>query len=180
MAHQLTVIIALFFSQLSEVAPPSPPVTAPAQRVLLKRDTPIELMATKEVNTADVKPGTIFKLRVNRPVTIDGVVVIPIGAWVYGEVLAARGSRGLGRSGTLKAKLSYLELGDTKIAVTGDVSTKGAAVTSTVILVALAGWPGFFNRGNDAKIKAGDMVSALIGEDVAFDVAGSVVTRAAP
>ncbi len=178
MAHQILTVMALLGSQIADAPASPPPTTAANLRVVLKRDTPIELMATREVNTADVQPGTIFKLRVNRPVAVDGKTVIPVGAWVYGEVTSARGSRALGRAGVLQAKLNYLELGEARITVSGDVSSKGVPATSTAVLVALAGVTGFFNRGNEAKIKAGEIITALVTDDVILDISGPVVKRA--
>lgn len=46
----------------------------------LLRGAPVQLMVTKEINSRSSSPGERFKLRVNAPVVVDGVTLIPIGA----------------------------------------------------------------------------------------------------
>lgn len=151
------------------------PATAPAVVTrTIPHDTPVELMATVEVSTADVVAGTRFKLRVNQPIDIDGRTVVPVGAWAYGEVLSADESDSLGKSGRMTARLLYLQLGDVQIPLEGDVSEKGRGAGSAVGAVLLGGWIGLFHRGNNAKIKAGEIVMGFISQDATFDLSGPV------
>lgn len=154
------------------------PVPAAAPPAIATRtiphDTPVELMATVEVSTANVVAGTRFKLRVNRPIDIDGRTVVPVGAWAYGEVLSADESGSLGKSGRMTARLLYLQLGDVQIPMEGDVSEKGRGAGSAVGAVLLGGWIGLFHRGNNAKIKAGETVMGFISQDATLDVSGPV------
>src|SRR5690348_1673595 len=111
---------------VATTAPP-PPVD-PA--VLLAQDTPVELMAVAEVSTAKAYPGMIFRLRVNRPIEIDGRIVIPVGTPAYGEVLDAQASESLGRSGRMNARLLCIRYGDIVIPLEGSLSAKGTGAGS--------------------------------------------------
>lgn len=171
-----------------QVAPTAAPVAQPAvattaatpeaapkvttSTVTIPHDTPVELMATLEVSTADVTPGTRFKLRVNQPIEIDGRVVVPVGSWATGEVLTAEESGELGQSGKMTAQLLFLQLGDAQIPLEGDVKEKGRGAGSVTSAILLGGWMGVFHRGNNAKIKAGEIVMGFVSQDVSLDLSG--------
>jgi hypothetical protein len=159
-------------------AQPPAPMLHPAP-VLLKRDTPVAMMATKEISTADVSAGTRFKLRVNQPVTVAGKVVIPIGATAFGEVISAEDSGGLGKSGRMTAKLLYVQLGDAMIPLDGETSAKGTGAGSAGVAFLFTGWVALFHRGNNAKIKAGEMVGGFIAQDTWLDLGATPVQRVA-
>lgn len=153
----------------------APSVTA----ILIQRDTPVELMATREVSTANVTPGTRFKLRVNKPILIQDKPVVPAGAWAFGEVVTAQDSGGLGKSGRMTARLLYLQLGDAQIPLEGQTSAKGTGAGSAGVAVLFTGIVGFFHRGNNAKIKAGELLNGFVSEDVWLDVGTSPIQRVA-
>lgn len=138
--------------------------------IVIKQDTPVELMATAEVTTATAKPGTVFKLRVNRAVLIGGKTVIPVGTLAFGEVTAAKDAGGLGKSGKMTARLLRIQLGDAAIPIEGVVETKGSGAGSAGVAVLATGLMGVFHRGNNAKIKAGEILSGFVSEDVAIDL----------
>lgn len=132
---------------------------------IVPRDTPVELMAMREVSTADAVPGTPIKLRVNKPVVIGGRVIIPAGTPAFGEVTAARDAGGLGKSGVMRARLTHIQLGGTRIPLDGDLTAKGTGAGAGAALV-LAGVVGLFHRGNNAKIKAGEIIAGFVADDV--------------
>ena len=169
----------------SPVAPvviaPSPTVTVSAPAIVtLPQDMPVELMAMVEVNTDDAKPGTIFKLRVNRPVEIGGRVVVPVGTQAFGQVLTATDAGGLGKSGRMTATLLHLRLGDVEVPLEGQTSAKGTGSGSTAVAVLFSGVMGLFHRGNNAKIKAGEILNGYVAQDVALDLSGAVARRVEP
>ncbi len=154
------------------------PVKAPL--VLVKRDTPVVLMAISEVSTATAAAGTRIKLRVHQPVVVDGQIIVPIGTPAFGTVLAAEDSGGLGKSGRMTAKLQHISLGAAEIPLDGEVSAKGTGAGSAGVAVIFTGVVGLFHRGNNAKIKAGEIISAFVGEDVLLDMSSTPIKRAAP
>lgn len=153
------------------------PAAVKVAPTFLRQDTPLELMAVKEVSTADASAGTRFKLRVNKPVTMEGKVVIPVGAWAFGEVVDAIDSGGLGKSGRMTARLLYVQTGDAQIPLSGDVSAKGTGAGSAGLAILFTGWAGFFHRGNNAKIKAGEILTGFIAEDTWLDLSTTPIQR---
>lgn len=173
-------------AQEAAPAPVEAPVAAtaaapqPSPLLVLKRDTPVELLAPSEVRSDNAPSGTKFKLRINKPVIVGGVTVIPVGALAYGSVTNAEGSGSVGKSGRLTAKLLYVEVGDQQIALEGDSSAKGTGAGSTALSVVFVGVMGLFHRGNNAKIKAGEIMTGFIGEDVTFDTSSTPPRRVVP
>jgi hypothetical protein len=157
-----------------------PPAAAPAAPHvnILKRDTPVELMATSEIRSDGAPAGTKFKLRVNAPITVDGKLVVPVGATAYGIVTSAEASGGVGKSGKLSAKLLYIQIGDLQIPLEGETSNKGAGAGSAALSVVFVGVMGLFHRGNNAKIKAGEILTGFVAEDVPLDLSSTPIKRA--
>ena len=73
------------------------------------RGTAIELMVLKEVNSRTAKAGDSVILRVNAPVRISGVIVIPVGAAAHAEVIAVSGTSAAGGKGQISLRLSSAE-----------------------------------------------------------------------
>jgi hypothetical protein len=137
-----------------------------AETVTLPRDTPVELMAPTEVTTATAKAGDRFKLRINRAIPLDDGRTIPVGTPAFGEVIEAEKAGSLGRRGTLIARVLHIQYGDVTIPLKGEIGTTGTIAGSLNMAVTLAGPIGLFHRGNNAKIKAGDIFTAYVAEDV--------------
>jgi len=143
----------------------APPAPEPAALVL-RRDTPIHFMVVSEVTTKTHTAGHRFKLRVDKPVAIGGVTVIPIGATAWGEVLDAEKSGNAGKSGTLSAKLLYVDIGGVQVPISGTNDAKGASGAGETVLGVLALGPlGLFAKGNNAKIKAGELMTGFVEQD---------------
>lgn len=156
------------------------PTTAVQAPVLIRRDTPVVLMAISEVSTATAAAGTRIKLRVQQPLSVDGRIIVPVGTPAFGTVVAAEDSGGLGKSGRMTARLQHIRLGDAEIPLDGDVSAKGTGAGSAGVAVIFTGVVGLFHRGNNAKIKAGEILSAFVSEDVLLDLTSTPIKRVAP
>jgi len=161
-------VVAVLGAQPMELPRAAMPTAAATIRI--DHDTPVELMALSEVSTADAKPGTIFKLRVNRAIQVDGRTIIPVGAPAFGQVIEAVDSGGLGKSGRMTAKLLGIRLGDAEIPLDGETSAKGTGAGSAGMAVLFTGVVGLFHRGNNAKIKAGEILTGFVSEDVVLDL----------
>lgn len=148
-----------------------------AGQLVLRRDTPVQLMATKEISTSDATAGQMFKLRVNSPLEVDGRIVVPVGATALGQVTSASDSGGLGKSGRMTAKLLHIQLGDVQIPLEGETSAKGTGAGSAGVAILFTGWAGFFHRGNNAKIKAGEILTGFVAEDVILEPTGTSFVR---
>ena len=146
-----------------------PPEPAAASALVLRRDTPIHFMVVSEVTTKTHTAGHRFKLRVDKPVSINGVMVIPVGATAWGEVLEAEKSGNAGKSGKLSAKLLYVDVGGIQVPISGNNDAKGSSGTGETMLGVLALGPlGLFAKGNNAKIKAGELMTGFVEQDTAM------------
>lgn len=146
----------------AEVAPPAPP-----QLVTLKHETPVHLMVLNEVSTKSAKPGDRFTLLVREPVIVDGLVVIAENAKAYGEVIEAKESGAVGKSGRLSARLLHVDGKYGPINITGTSGSEGpGGATQAVLGIIGLGVLGLFARGTNAKLKAGQSLTGYIANDV--------------
>lgn len=179
----LSALMMCAFSSTSFAQTAAPVVEAApapqASRIVIPRDTPVSLMAINEVSTAKTGAGARFKMRVHEAIIINGTVVVPVGTPAFGEVLTATDSGGLGKSGKMTAKLLHISLGDAEIPLEGDKAAKGTGAGSAGVAVIFAGVAGLFHRGNNAKIKAGELLSGFVREDVALDLDTKPIKRIA-
>lgn len=149
-------------------------IPAPASH-LLPKDTPVSLMVLNEVNSKTHKAGSRFRLRVDQVVKFNDTVAIPIGTTAWGEVTATEDHGGAGKAGQLSARLLYIELGDRHIAIEGDTKSKGADASGETAMEFLTMGPlALFAKGHNAKIKAGERMTAFITENVDLTTATSV------
>jgi hypothetical protein len=136
-------------------------------QLILSQDTPVHLMVVNAVTTKTHQAGHRFKLRANKSVMLNGQVVIPVGATAWGEVTAADNSGNVGKSGTMSANLLYVEVNNTRYPISGGTTSKGKSGTAETIMAVLALGPlGLFAKGNNAKIKAGELMTAFTTSDV--------------
>lgn len=163
------ILLALAAQAAAVTVTPAPLVgaatTPTSNELVLAKDTPVELMAPTEVSTADAAPGTLFKLRVNKALQVNGMTVVPVGTPAFGQVTSAVDSGGLGKSGRMTAKLVSIRLGSTDIPLEGETSAKGTGAGSAGVAVLFTGVIGLFHRGNNAKIKAGELLVGYVGRD---------------
>jgi hypothetical protein len=141
-------------------ATPSIVTDAPPRWV---RGTEIELMVVREVNSRTAKVGDRFRLRVNAPVTVDGVATISVGAVAWGEIISVGGTGSAGGRGRLGARLLNVETRWGPLALSGASGTEGPSNTAGVVLGVLGfGLLGLLNKGGNATLKAGDILKGYI------------------
>jgi hypothetical protein len=140
--------------------------------ILVERDTVIRLMVLNEVSSRTAGPGHRFVLRVDEPVVVGGVTVIPTGAKAWGEVMDSEKSGSVGKGGRISARLLYLESGDERIPISGESKAKGDKGSTQVAMGMFGLGPlALLAPGNNAKLKAGEIFSAYLEADMLFDPA---------
>jgi hypothetical protein len=168
----------LLASCMSAVLAAQPVVApaAPSVGVVLSDQTPVELMVTKEVTSRTAKPGDRFKLRVNRPIVVDGVVIAPIGTTAWGEILGSNGTGIAGGKGRLSARLLYIEAPGGRIILTGTQGHEGGGNTAGVVLGVLSfGILGLLSKGTDAQFKAGDLLAGYVEGNHRYTAQGVLI-----
>lgn len=149
----------------------APEPSPPAARLHLPKGTMVRLMVLKEVNSRDHQAGHKFVLRVDEEVKVGASTVIPIGAKAWGEVIDARGTGGAGKNGKLNARLLYVETqGGQRVPLEGERKTEGGGSTGQVVGAVVAfGVFGLLTKGNNATLKAGEILNGYTMEDASFD-----------
>lgn len=142
------------------------PASAEVAPLAVPRGMALKLMVIDEVTTKTAKPGDRIKLRLNEAVTVDGIVAIKAGTPAVGEVVSSAESGIAGRSGKLATRLLHLDIDGTNLPIDGARKTAGKGGNTQIILATLALSPwGPFARGNNAKLKAGEIVDAVTAAD---------------
>ena len=142
------------------------------------RGTDVDLMVPREVNSRSAKAGDRFRLRVNAPVSVDGVEVIPVGAIAWGEVISARGTGAAGGKGQLSLRLLHVDTRWGPVGLNGTKGAEGDSNTGGVILGVLGfGLLGLLNKGGNATFKAGDIIHGYFTEGEMPAVAPLVVVN---
>jgi hypothetical protein len=136
---------------------------------MLRTGTSVQLQLEELLTTRGKKlrVGQHFRLSVREPVTVDGHVVIPVGAPARGEIIAVRNKGMWGKSGHLTASLLYVSVHGRQIRLTGTFDDKGVTGTGGVVAaVALLPVAGFFTTGTSARIEQGARIEGSVGEDI--------------
>lgn len=168
-------------SAMPQTKPPTPTQPAPAapiaaivpvrQENILRAGTEVPLLMREELTTRKKKlrVGQRFQMEVGSAITVNGVVVIPGGTPVIGEITEVRNKGMWGKSGYIGARVVSMRLGDRNIRLTGSFDDKGVTGTAGVVAaVAFVPVVGFFTTGTSAMIPVGGAVKGFLDEDVAF------------
>lgn len=150
----------------------APPMTSQSAAVVeagssawVPAGTEVELMVVTEVSTRDAKAGTPVKLRLNKPVMAGSVTVLPVGAPAFGVVEATQGSGIALTRGSLAVRITHIEVGGRAIPLTGEVEVRGSGGKhDDVAKLLLVPFYAPFAQGNSAKLKAGELLHARLGE----------------
>jgi hypothetical protein len=154
----------------AETAVPMEPTAVAPAKLVLPKGTMVRLMVTKEVNSRDNHAGDRFVLRVDEDVRAGGVTVVPIGTKGYGEIVDSEGSGAVGKSGRLNARLLYLDVNGRHIELDGDRHSAGSGGTGQVVGGVVAfGVFGLLMKGNNASLKAGEILNGYTLADAEFD-----------
>jgi len=159
------------------VVAPAPPADRPGS-IVVPRDTPVRLMVLDEVSGRKARPGDRFPLRVDAAVALGGLTIIAVGARAWGEIVEADASGGRGRGGKLAARLVAIEAAGEPVPIGGERVRAGDRGTVQLALGALALGPlALLARGNEGKLKAGDIVTGHFESDMLFDPATGRLTH---
>lgn len=144
------------------VPPPAEPAIA---ALIAAAGTKVELMVINEVTTKTAKAGDRFLLKLAQPLVAGDRVLIPRGVPAWGEVTETKTNGIAGRSGKLATKLLYIDFQGTKLPLNGSPSHTGQGGNLQIVMATLALTPwGLIAKGNNAKLKAGDIVSGYLDQ----------------
>ena len=107
------------------------------KQVTIKGGTIVPVEAVKNVRATDVQVGQNVDFRVTHDIIVDGIVAIPAGTIVKGNVYEAKRSTAFGTKGRLGIKLRYLNLpsGNVVNFASSDVYIQGKNRTAISVIV---------------------------------------------
>jgi hypothetical protein len=128
----------------------------------------VELEIVELINSSQRKRGDKFGLRLQAPIMLGGITVVPAGITGVGEVVHAMPARGGGKPGELLLAGRYLEFAGQQFALRGlKASVSGAHMYNPAFAVGTAIGPfAMFIRGHEIEIPPGARVTAKLANDL--------------
>jgi hypothetical protein len=166
--------------------PPAAPVTSVAPAVpttppvgfLLEDGTPVHLVLSENLSSADAVTGQTVEFEVVDDVTVNGFVVIPRGSTAWATVTDAEHKKRMGRAGKLDLNVDKVRLADGEKAMLRAVKdVKGGghtgAMVGAMVATSLVIWPAaplfLLMHGKDVTIPKGTNINAFVQGDVTLD-----------
>ncbi|MGA7622083.1 MAG: hypothetical protein WB630_25140 [Candidatus Acidiferrales bacterium] len=158
-------------------APPAAAAT-PAAGFLLEDGTPVHLVLSENLSSADAVTGQTVEFEVVDDVIVNGFVVVPHGATAWATVTDAEHKRRMGRAGKLDLNIDKVRLADGEKALLRAVKdTKGGghtgAMVGAMVATSLVVWPAaplfLLMHGKDVTIPKGTNITAFVQGDVTLD-----------
>ena len=152
------------------VAPPAPVQPIATTNAVLRVGTEVPVRLLEELTTKgkNLRVGNRFRMETSEPIMVQGVVVIPVGSPVVGEITDVRNKGMWGKSGHLGARILYVTVNGRQIRLSGAFDDKGVAGgVGAVAVSAIVFLPaGFFMTGTSAKVPVGTVIKSFVDEDV--------------
>lgn len=158
-------------------APVSTSIIAPlpANRAILRAGTDVPVRLTEEVTTKGKKlhVGQRVRMETAEAIVYQGVVAIPSGSPVVGEISDVVNKGMWGKSGHVSLRVLYVTVNGRQIRLSGAIDDKGVAGgVAAVAVSAIVFLPaGFFMTGTSAKLPVGTAFKAFLDEDVPLEMA---------
>jgi hypothetical protein len=166
-------------SPVASEAPAPPTVaTTPAAGFLLEDGTPVHLVLSENLSSADAVTGQTVEFEVVDDVTVNGFVVIPRGSTAWATITDAEHKKRMGRAGKLDLNVDKVRLADGEKAMLRAVKdVKGGghtgAMVGAMVATSLVIWPAaplfLLMHGKDVTIPKGTNINAFVQGDITLD-----------
>jgi hypothetical protein len=160
-----------------DAAPPAVAAT-PGVGFLLEDGTPVHLVLSENLSSADAVTGQTVEFEVVDDVIVNGFVVIPHGATAWATVTDAEHKKRMGRAGKLDLNVDKVRLADGEKAMLRAVKdVKGGghtgAMVGAMVATSLVIWPAaplfLLMHGKDVTIPKGTNINAFVQGDLTLD-----------
>jgi hypothetical protein len=135
----------------------TPATTRAQQTVVIPAGTRLTVRLNEELSTENRRKGSVFSARLEKPIVVDGRVIVPSGAVAYGRILDVERNKRIGRP-KIDGTLTSLMIGGREVPIVTDV-------------VGAEGKRG----GGLVKVGAGTLIGAIAGAPVAGAAVGAGV-----
>lgn len=153
---------------------------AQEQKMVLEEGTPVMLVLSETISSADERVGNTVGFEVVDDVIVGGTVVIPRGATAWGTVTVAEPKKRMGRGGKLDVNLDKVRLADgEKVLLSavkgGKGGGHGGSMVGAMVVTSLVIWPAaplfLLMHGKDISIPKGTKITAYTQGDATLDPA---------
>jgi hypothetical protein len=127
------------------------------QRVVIPAGTRLTVRLNEELSTANRRKGSVFSARLEKPIVVDGRVVVPSGSLAYGRILDVERNKRIDRP-KIDGTLTSLMVNGREVPIVTDV-------------VGAEGKRG----GGLVKVGAGTLIGAIAGAPLAGAAVGAGV-----
>lgn len=164
-------------SPTTTAAPPAV-ATTPGVGFLLEDGTPVHLVLSENLSSADAVTGQTVEFEVVDDVIVNGFIVIPHGATAWATVTDAEHKKRMGRAGKLDLNVDKVRLADGEKAMLRAVKdAKGGghtgAMVGAMVATSLVIWPAaplfLLMHGKDVTIPKGTNINAFVQGDLTLD-----------
>jgi hypothetical protein len=147
-------------------------------KMVLEQGTPVELVLSETLSSANERVGSIVAFEVVEDVRVGDAVVIPRGSAAWGTVTVAEPKKRMARGGKLDVNIDKVRLADgEKVLLSATKGGKGGghtgAMVGAMVATSLIVWPAapFFllMHGKDITIPKGTKLTAFVMGDVTLD-----------
>jgi hypothetical protein len=162
----------------ASMMPPPTPAATPAVGFLLEDGTPVHLVLSQNLSSADAVTGETVEFEVIDDVTVNGFVVIPHGSTAWATITDAEHKKRMGRAGKLDLNVDKVRLADGEKAMLRAVKdARGGghtgAMVGAMVATSLVVWPAaplfLLMHGKDVTIPKGTNISAFVQGDMTLD-----------
>jgi len=143
------------------------PAEPGARALMLRADTPVPMATVERLSSKRAHQGQRVDLEVTDDVLVDGQIVIRRGARAVGEVARVVEKGVFGKSGKLRIRAMFIDLGGSRIRLDGEARDRGKSGAAPVVGAAvLIGVSGAFISGTSAVLPAGSPIVGRVYQDV--------------
>jgi hypothetical protein len=153
-------------------------VQSPSKGFLLQDGTPVHLVLSENLSSADAVTGQTVEFEVVDDVVVNGLLVIPHGSTAWATVTDAEHKKRMGRAGKLDLNIDKVRLADgQKVLLRAVKDARGGghtgAMVGAMVATSLVIWPAaplfLLMHGKDVTIPKGTNISAFIQGDITLD-----------
>jgi hypothetical protein len=180
--HDVATPAAASIQETSAAAPANVPQVAqnPSKAFLLQDGTPVHLVLSENISSADAVTGQTVEFEVVDDVVVEGLLVIPHGSTAWATITDAEHKKRMGRAGKLDMNIDKVRLADGEkvlLRAVKDVrgGTHTGAMVGAMVVTSLVVWPAaplfLLMHGKDVTIPKGTNISAFVQGDITLDEA---------
>ena len=146
------------------------PNLATAATVTLQEGTELPMRLEDTISSKVATEGDRFTISLTEDVKLADGTILRAGYRGVGEVVEARKSGALGKTGKLNVRLNYLKVGDQRIRLRASRGVQGNHNTAAQVGTLLLLWPvAPFIKGKSTQLTKGTIMTAFADQDIVLE-----------